>query len=213
MTVGGGGTKDDVSFATWASGQRSPSGGKQGSIQGSYYPSCIGNVMRWSLLAVSGWKARAYRGSFWEKRREEDYNGEMKTTGKDSQEGTSFLQWVQFWTVYCCVSRRKVKLSHFHADYWNFPPKINSQTQRSKLIQLLLPQREHNAIFITCLLWVQCHQSDTLKMPLALPNNHAQLNPNTRTNILTHTAGWNITLSCPSRAHAKVITMAALAGW
>lgn len=110
----------------------------------------------------------------------------MKTTGKDNKEGTSFLQWAHFWTVYCCVSRRKVKLSHFHADYWNFPPKINSQTQRSKLILLLLPQREHNAIFITCLLWVQCHQSDTLKMPLALPNNHAQLNPNTRTNILTH---------------------------
>lgn len=87
MTVGGRSTKDDVSFATWASGQRSPSGGKQGSIQGSYYPACIGNVMRWSLLAVSGWKARAYRGSFWEKRREKDYNRRDENYRRGQQGG------------------------------------------------------------------------------------------------------------------------------
>lgn len=64
-----------------------PSGGKDGSMQGSYYSACIGNVMRWSLIAVPGWKqepasARQERG--------EDYIGD-EGTKKDSKESFSYV--------------------------------------------------------------------------------------------------------------------------
>lgn len=178
MTVGGRGTEDDVSFITWASGQRSPRGGKQGSIQGSCYPGCIGNDMRWSLLAVSGWKARAYRGSVREERRREERiirqrrNLQKRTRWKALPLCNRF----RFWTWDRYVSRRKATFSYLHTDYWNFPPKINIQMQQSKLIHRLA-QRKHNAIFITCLPLAQHHQNYTLTMPLASPNNHAHLNP------------------------------------
>lgn len=83
------------------------------------------------------------------------------------------------------------------AILWHIPPKINIQILWSKLLQTLLPQKNHSAILITCLLWVQ-HQSDTMKMPPGLPNNYAHLKSQHK-QTCAHIAGWNTALHQLSR--------------